>query len=144
MHRQDRLLPKSISGPTTAIILQQRLVEAFAAYPSLRRAIEAHVSTIRRCLEAQLFIDPMRVTARHAPMRHGAEFGMVDECPHQPQADALPAALRPDDDVGEIGEHRAVGDRPAETDLSAIDVGGGAERIGKGSAMKRIAASSSQ
>jgi hypothetical protein len=56
----------------------------------------------------------------------------VDDCPairvidkrlDKPRADASPAIFRPDDDVGQIRENRAVGDCPAEADLVAVEIG---------------------
>jgi hypothetical protein len=90
---------------------------------SLRNAIEPHVAVIGGRLEPELFVQPVSVAGRQAPVANGLDVRMVDKGLDQAATNALPAMLGPDDDIGEIGEHRAVGDRPAETDLLAVDIG---------------------
>ncbi|CCV14168.1 hypothetical protein MESS4_640143 [Mesorhizobium sp. STM 4661] len=121
---------------------QSRIMLATVARCSFgrRNAVEPHIAAIGGRLEPELFIDRVGVVGRQAPVRDRLAVRMIDKRLDKPRADPSPAMLGPDDDVGKIGKHRAVGDRAAEADLFAADVSAGAERIGKGAAVRFVAA----
>ncbi len=71
--------------------------------------------------EAELGIERLRVAGVEPPAQVAVGTA-VDDLAHQREAEPLPAVRRVDEHVGEIGQHRPVGDRAREADLSAAVV----------------------
>lgn len=121
MHRQDELAPKVYLVQPMRLFCNNADVSHRPRAASSGIAIEPHVAAIGRWLEPKLFIQTMGVAGRQAPVENSPDFRMIDKRLDEPAADALPAILRPDDDVGEMANTvRSVIARPKPTCAPSI------------------------
>src|ERR1700731_4933993 len=72
--------------------------------------------------ESELAVESVRIARRKGPPGDGGRGGVVHDDLNEPAAEALSAKLVQNEDIGQVGECRHVGDHARKTDLPALAI----------------------
>src|SRR5688572_25192420 len=86
-------------------------------------AIASHqLLRVRDRLKAELRVEPVRIPGAQQEDHQALEIVVSQDGPHERLGQPLPAVLGQDEYVGQVGEHRTVGNHAGEADLAMLAI----------------------